>query len=241
MPKLPLLLGAMLCFVCGTDLRASAGVDVGATDWDRILRAADAALELPPITITTARAKLSEGGTNDFYSNADYFWPDPTKPDGLPYINHDGQSNPGNFNEHRARLRKVTDAVAALGASYKLTGETRYAAKAAELLRVFFLDAGTRMNPNLQYAQAVPGRTPGRSYGIIDGLHLIETPRAIETMADSTALPAATVSGLKEWFGALAHWRETSKNGREEAAAKNNHAVAYWLQVAVFSEFAGDE
>jgi hypothetical protein len=216
-------------------------VNVAQLDWDRILKAAAAALDLAPLTVTSARAKLSQGGTNDFYSNADYFWPDPAKPDGLPYINRDGQSNPGNFNAHRVLIRKLGDAVAALGAAYELTGEARYTAKAAQLLRVFFLDPSTRMNPNLRFAQAVPGRSSGRSWGIIDGLHLVEIPRAIEAMENSAGFPPEVLTGMKEWFAGLVRWMTTSKNGRDEAAAKNNHAVAYYLQVAVFSEFTGDE
>ena len=118
------------------------------------------------ITITKFRAKLSEGGPNDFYSNGDYWWPDPAKPDGLPYIQRDGQTNPENFNHHRLAVRQLRDAVAALGAAYKITGEERYADKAAELLRVFFLDPATRMNPNLNYR---PGHSrafpPGAASG----------------------------------------------------------------------------
>jgi len=215
--------------------------DVAAVDRERILKAAAAALKLEPPTITKYRAKLSEGGPNDFYSNADYFWPDPTQPDGLPYINRDGESNPGNFSQHRQAIRELSDAVAALGAAYKITGDQRYAAKAAELLRVFFLDPPTRMNPNLQYAQAIPGSTPGRSWGIIDGLHLIEIPPAIAAMQTSTAFPPEVLTSLKQWFQALADWMVTSKNGRTEADAHNNHAVAYWVQVAVFARFTGDE
>ncbi len=216
-------------------------VNVAAIDRDRILKEADEALAASPVTISSSRAKLSEGGPNDYYSNGDYWWPDPSKPGGLPYIQRDGQSNPDNFKDHRVAMRKMRDAVAALGAAYKLTGDYRYAAKAVEFLHVFYLDEPTRMNPNFQFAQAVPGRSPGRGTGIIDGLHLVEVPPSIEAMENSAAFPPDVLSGLKDWFGAMARWMETSKNGREEAAAKNNHAVAFYLQLAVFSQFAGDQ
>jgi hypothetical protein len=216
-------------------------IDVAAIDRERILRAANDALKLEPITITKYHAPLSQGGTNDFYSNADYFWPDPAKPNGLPYINRDGQSNPANFSEHRMAMRDLRDAVAALAAAYKITGDDHYAEKAAELLRVFFLDPQTRMNPNLKYAQAVPGASPGRSWGIIDGLHLIEVPPAITAMEKSPAFTPELVAGLQQWFQQMTDWMLTSKNGKAEAAAKNNHAVAFWLQVACYSRFTGDE
>jgi beta-galactosidase len=216
-------------------------IEVAAIDRERILKAANVALGMKPLSITKFRAKLSEGGPNDFYSNGDYWWPDPTKPNGLPYIQRDGKSNPDNFSQHRLAMRDLRDAVAALAAAHKVTGRDRYVTKAVELLRVFFLDPQTRMNPNLKYAQAIPGRTPGRGIGIIDALHLIEIPVAIQAMQKSPAFPPEALAGLKQWFGELADWMVTSKNGKEEAATKNNHAVAFYLQLAVYARFTGDE
>jgi hypothetical protein len=213
---------------------------VAQIDHTRILQAADAALKMEPVTITRFRAKVSEGGLNDFYSNGDYWWPDPAKTNGLPYIQRDGQTNPDNFIFHRQLVRQLSDAVAALGAAYKITGKDRYVKKAAGLLRVFFLDPATRMNPNLQYAQAVPGVSPGRGTGIIDTLHIIEIPRAIEAMESSPAFPPEVLSGMKKWFADYVAWMTTSKNGHDEASSANNHAVAFWLQVAVFAQFTGD-
>lgn len=216
-------------------------VDVAKLDRERILKAAGTALTLEPITITKFRAKLSEGGSNDFYSNGDYWWPDPTKPDGLPYIQRDGQSNPENFAAHRQCVMQLRDAVAALAAAYKITGDNRYVTKSVELLRVFFLDPATRMNPHLKYAQAIPGRTPGRGIGIIDTLHLAEVPLAIRAMEKSPSFPPEALAGLKDWFRDYVEWMTSSANGKEEANAGNNHSVAYWLQVAAFSQLTGDE
>jgi hypothetical protein len=138
-------------------------------------------------------------------------------------------------------IKELHLSVAALGAAYKITGDDRYVKKAVELLRMFYLDEATRMNPRLDYAQAVPGRNPGRGTGIIDTLHMIEIPRAIEAMQKSPAFPPEVLVGLKKWFQDLSDWMVTSKNGQEEAAAANNHSVAFYLQLAVFSEFAGDK
>ena len=138
-------------------------------------------------------------------------------------------------------MNNLRDAIAALGAAYRVTGEDRYAAKSADLLRVFFLDPDTRMNPHLNFAQAIPGRMPGRGIGIIDTLHLAEIPLAIMALAESPAFPDDVLAGLKQWFREYTHWMRTSKNGREEAATKNNHVVAYWLQIACFSRLTGDE
>jgi hypothetical protein len=213
---------------------------VASIDRKRILSEANRVLDLPPVSITESLAALSAGGIHDYYSNGDYWWPDPTKPDGLPYIQRDGETNPGNFDRHRLFLRELRDRVAALCAAYCITGDERYAATAVRLLRCFFLDPETRMNPHLRYAQAIPGVCEGRGIGIIDTLHLIEVPVAIASLRGSTSLSREELTGLKQWFHDYLDWMIGSPNGREEASTKNNHAVAYWLQVAVFSQFTGN-
>lgn len=235
------LIGGLLAFAASPAPAAPAMLDVGQIDHDRILKAAAAALKQEPVTITAFRAKLSEGGAHDFYSNGDYWWPNPQTTNGLPYVQRDGQTNPDNFIAHRQALRQLSDAVAALGAAYKITGEDRYAKKSAELLRVFFLDDATRMNPKLQYAQAIPGVSSGRGTGIIDTLHLIEIPQAVEALEKSPLFGPEIAEGLKKWFTDYVAWMTTSKNGQDEAKAGNNHAVAFWLQVAVFAKFTGEE
>jgi beta-galactosidase len=227
--------------VAGTPVSIKVVVDVATIDRERILKAAEKALTQAPVSITAFPSKLSEGGANDFYSNGDYWWPDSTKPNGLPYIRRDGQTNPENFSQHRLVVKTLRDSVSALAAAYKITGDDKYVAKAAELLRVFFLDTKLRMNPNLDFAQAVPGVSPGRGIGIIDALHLIEVPAAVKTLEGSPAFPAGMAKDLRGWFRELAEWMATSKNGKEEAAAKNNHAVAFYLQLSVYADFIGDQ
>jgi hypothetical protein len=219
----------------------AAGLDLASLDRDRILAAASNVLMLKPLTITKYHAALSTGGRHDYYSNGDYWWPNPNTTNGLPYVQRDGQSNPNNFNADRDCVRQLDSAVAVMGAAYKITGDDRYPAKAAELLRVFFLDPATMMNPNLQYAQAIPGVSTGRGIGIIDTLHLVDVPRAVEIMERSPAFPPEVTAGLKKWFADYVTWMRTSKNGNDEANAANNHSVAYWLQVAVFAQFTGDQ
>ncbi len=219
---------------------SSSSLDVGSIDSERIMKAATAALALRPLSITGFKAELSEGGPNDFYSNGDYWWPNSNKPGGLPYVQRDGQTNPENFNQHRLLIRQLRDAVAALGAAYKIAGQDRYAVKAADLLKVFFLDPSTRMNPHLKYAQAIPGVSPGRGIGIIDTLHLIEIPVAIESLEKSKSFPPEVAAGMRRWFAEYLDWMITSKNGQDEANTKNNHAVVFWLQAAVFARFTGN-
>ncbi len=235
------LTGLVACNAQSTQAASKVEINVGEIDRARILKLADEALSQKPLTITSDVAKYSPGTPNDFYSNGDYWWPDPAKPDGLPYINRDGQTNPDNFVAHRMAMRNTKDAVAALAAAYKVTGDDKYAVKAAELLKVFFVDAKTRMNPHLVYTQAIPGRHTGSKTGVIDGLHLVEIPVAIKALEKSKAFDSELAKSLRTWFGELNTWMLTHKHGIDEGMSNNNHSVAYFLQVAVFADFVGDK
>jgi hypothetical protein len=138
-------------------------------------------------------------------------------------------------------MRDMKDAVAALAAAYACTGDDKYVSKAEELLRVFFVDEKTKMNPNLDYAQAVLGEWTGRSYGIIDTLHLAEVPVAVRVLEKSPAFDHAVDAGLKKWFADYIHWMTTATNGVKEMTAANNHSIAYFVQLASFAVFVGDE
>jgi hypothetical protein len=214
--------------------------DVAAIDRQRILKAANQYLSQKPITITASSSPRSAGGLHDFFSEADYWWPDPKNPAG-PYIQRDGMSNPDNFVEHRRALMRLSVQVPALVAAWKLTRDKRYAAHAAEHLRAWFVAERTRMNPNLQYAQAIHGITTGRGTGIIDTIHLVEVARAIEVMGPSGALSANDLAKIKQWFADYVQWMTTSKNGTDERDAKNNHTTCWVMQVAAFAHLAGDQ
>ena len=214
---------------------------VARMDRGRILKLANDALALKPPAITDHLATNSAGGPHDFFSQADYAWPNPTNKTGLPYVGRDGESNPDTFNYHRMAMRDMKDAVAALAAAYALTGDGKYASKATDYVRVFFLDEKTRMNPNLDYAQVVLGEPGGRSYGIIDTLHLAELPVAVRFLEKSPAFDPAVDAGLKKWFSDYMHWMTTSTNGVKEMNAANNHSIADFVQLASFALFVGDK
>lgn len=214
---------------------------VARIDRERIRRLADAHLNTPPISLRDAPAPAPGVAPGDFYSMGDYWWPHPDTADGLPYVRRDGESNPGNFSRHRMQVRELRNAVSALAAGYVLDGNEAYARKAAELLKVFFVDPDTRMNPHLLYAQAIPGITEGRGIGIIDTLHLAEVALAIEALEGSAAVTREILAGLKGWFAAYAEWMTTHPQGIDELNTTNNHAVAYLLQLAAFARLSGDE
>jgi hypothetical protein len=206
----------------------------------RVLTAADRCLHEPPKTIVSAPASRSVGGLHDYFSEADYFWPDPKNPNGA-YINRDGESNPANFNTHRLLLIRLSIQASALAAAWVLTNRRDFAAHAAAHLRAWFVDPATRMNPNLQYAQAVHGVSTGRSYGIIDTLHLVEVAQAAIVLYNGGALSESDWLGTRHWFTEYLNWMQTSDPGRKERDAKNNHGSCWLLQAAAFASLTGDD
>ena len=214
--------------------------DVAAFDRARVVTDAKKYLADKPETVTAAHSPRSAGGVHDFFSEGDYWWPDPKDPNG-PYIQRDGMTNPDNFVEHRKFLMKLSVQMPCLTAAWKLTHDRRYADHAAAHLRAWFVDEATRMNPNLEFAQAIHGRTTGRGTGVIDTIHLVEVARAAPLVASSGALSAADYGAVKKWFAGYVNWMTTSRNGKEERDAKNNHGTCWLMQVAAFARLNEDK
>jgi hypothetical protein len=229
------LLQSAIALAAARSAPSAARFDLAAIEKPRVLRAATGYLDSRPITVTAAQCPRSHGARHDFFSEGDYWWPDPKNPDG-PYIQRDGMSNPDNFVEHRRSMIRLSQIVPALAAAYKLTKDRKYSGAAAQHLRAWFIDEETRMNPNLQYAQAIQGRFTGRGTGIIDTLHLVEVARA----AGQLDLSRDDASGVKQWFARYLTWMTTHAYGMAERDAKNNHGTCWCTQVAAFAQLTGN-
>jgi hypothetical protein len=214
--------------------------EVVALERPRILRKSALCSAEPPVTITAQTCPRSAGGPHDFFSEADYMWPDPENPTG-PYKARDGQTNPDNFVAHRQAMVRLSEIMGTLGSAYLLTGDEQYVRPAVVHLKAWFVDAATRMTPHLLYGQAVRGKVTGRSIGIIDTIHLIEVARAAELMQGSPAFPEADCALVKQWFRDYLDWLTSHPYGQQERVNGNNHEVCWAMQAAAFARLVGDE
>lgn len=222
-------------------VRESLDMPFYASAYDRLITEADALLGAEPLSVMMKFKAPASGNMHDYLSQARYYWPDLSSPDGLPYINRDGVTNPEIDRLDRNRLGETASRVTTLALAWYFSGDEKYAGKAAELLRVWFLDKGTRMNPNLEYAQIVPGENgdKGRCYGVLDSYSFVEMLDAVTLLEESSSFTAKDSRQLKQWFGKLLDWILSSPQGQEESRQANNHSVAYDAQVMAFALYTG--
>lgn len=215
-------------------------LDLREHERERVLRLADAYLRELPVTITSFRAERSSGGIHDYFSEGDYWWPDPANPGG-PYIRRDGLSNPDTFQHHRQVMRRFSMHVPALVAAWMLTDDTRYAVHAASHLRAWFHDERTRMAPHLRYGQAIFGVTPGRGIGLVDTIHLAEVALAVRKLIEGDGISTEVANATTAWFRDFMTWMIEDQLGIDERDNGNNHSTCWALQVVAFALLCNDE
>ncbi len=204
-----------------------------------IIARADKVLLDKPQCITDFVCKRSAGGIHDFYSEGDYWWPDPKNQEG-PYIQKDGMTNPENFVDHRKAMIRLSQIVGSLASAYKITGDEKYVKQAFTHLKAWFADPSSRMNPSLLYSQAIKGRFTGRGIGIIDTIQLMEVAQGIIAMQNARCVDKQLLAIIKNWFEEYNLWLMSHQYGKDEMNAKNNHGTCWVMQVASFAKLTGN-
>ena len=232
-----LLIGLIFCTRCDSPPADDSTTPPILFDSAVIVQEAKTYLTQEPVPLTSFVSERSAGGKNDFYSEGDYWWPNPEDPDG-PYIRKDGQTNPDNFVAHRLAMRDLSRWVASLTAAFLLTKDVRYADQAYMHLHTWFIDSTTMMNPSLLYAQAIKGKVTGRGIGIIDTIHLIEVAQSILKLRSAGYLTEEPFAALQKWFDQYVTWLNTHPYGLDEKDHGNNHSTWWAAQVAAFATLA---
>jgi hypothetical protein len=202
----------------------------------RLRGEAERRLKEGPWTVTSERPQGVALDDHDYYSEAPYWWPNPDEPAG-PYVRKDGQTNPARFLANKTALNSMAEAIFTLGTAAYFLDEPKYARRAARLIRVFFIDPATRMNPNLEYSQAIRGSNLGRGAGIVDGRVFIRVIQGMELLGQTGAWSPKEEAAVRKWFEEYLHWLTHSKNGDDEKHSGNNHATWWTAQVAAVATF----
>ncbi len=207
----------------------------------RLVEDANKALKVKPMSVMDKTLTPDSGDKHDYMSIAPYWWPNPNTPDGMPYIRKDGKVNPEYHSDATDfdSLQKMTKTVSSLTLAYYFTGKENYADHAAKMLRAWFLAPQTRMNPSVNYGQAVPSQNMGRPAGLIETARWSGMVELLPLLESSPSWTADDKRGLQKWFGELADWALTSEIGQKEGRSNNNHGTWYDVQIARFALYAG--
>ena len=212
--------------------------------FNQLIEEAEAALKEGPFSVTDKEKLPPSNDKHDYASYSRYWWPNPEQPDGLPYIWRDGKTNPNSQSlkySDRQRIGALGLNTETLGLAYYLTGKEKYAKKAAELIRVWFLDEMTRMNPNVNHAQIRLGHNNGTKSGVLDGRLMIRAFEGSLLIAGSNVLSNTERESLKDWAAKYFEWLSTSELALEEANSKNNHGSFYDVQAMYFALYSNNQ
>ncbi|QNF31613.1 alginate lyase family protein [Adhaeribacter swui] len=208
----------------------------------QLIAATAPSLSKTPTTIVNKSFTPPSGDKHDYTSLATYWWPNPKTASKLPYIRKDGQTNPeANAIKDNAYLRDLCKDIRLLGLCYYFTNDEKYASKATEMLKVFFLNSATRMNPHLKYAQMIKGDNKVYGTGTIDTEQFPELLDGVQLIVGSNSWTAANHAALQNWFNQYLNWLMTSDGGKEANAAPNNIGTHYNLQVVTYALFVGNK
>tara|TARA_B110001452_G_scaffold91867_1_gene75713 strand:+ start:494 stop:1720 length:1227 start_codon:yes stop_codon:yes gene_type:complete len=199
-------------------------------------------------TVTTKPAVPSRSfncSQHCFYSLGTYWWPNNATADGLPYVRRDGLVNPETFEYDSIPLSQMLFALSNLSLAYYFTRNASFAVGAAAYADVFFLDAATRMDPDvgLEHNQAIPGRgaeDEGRGTGIIDAKDLAFALDSSCLLDGAAAWGEARAAGLRGWARNYWGWMNHSAHARDEFASVNNHGTWYGVQALSLALHLGE-
>ncbi|GAK98023.1 probable exported protein YPO3473 [Nonlabens tegetincola] len=202
-------------------------------NYNQLLKCADELLDSKPFSVVHKTGMPPSKDKHDYISIGPYWWPNPDTDDGLPYIRKDGEINPEARNNHTdfVEMRDFLRAIKQLTEAYYLSDKEIYAIRAIDLIKIWFLDAETRMNPNLDYSQSIPGKNDGRCFGIIELDGITDVIKFLELAKDRNLLDVKTEEGMSDWLIAYSDWLKNSELGHEESTRKNNHGTHYDVQL----------
>ncbi|MFS4482772.1 alginate lyase family protein [Hyunsoonleella sp. 2307UL5-6] len=214
-------------------LRINNGDEIAVNTYNHLIKKANSLLTIKGFSVVHKTGLPPSKDKHDYMSIGPYWWPNPNTSDGLPYIRKDGEINPETRNNYTdfAEIDNFFSAVKTLKKAFYYSDDVKYANKNLELINTWFLNEETKMNPNVNFGQSIPGKNSGRCFGIIEFGGLLEVIEFLELARDKNILGNAIESGMFTWFTEYSNWLKNSELGREEATRKNNHGTHYDAQL----------
>ncbi|AWW28858.1 hypothetical protein DN752_01215 [Echinicola strongylocentroti] len=211
------------------------------SNYNRLIEKAESAIKHKGFSVVKKTGVPPSGDKHDYMTIGPYWWPNPSTSDGLPYIRRDGEINPETRNDFTdyVEWQNFVRSLTILRDAFYFSENDVYAKKALVLIKTWFLDQETKMNPNLDYSQSIPGKTDGRKFGIIEFANIVEVVKCLELLGERNQLDPATQLSIKAWLSEYARWLQYSENGKGEAHTKNNHATYYDLQLLSILTYLG--
>lgn len=207
-----------------------------------LITRANAALTAKTTSVMDKSAVAASGNKHDYFSYGPYWWPDPTDPQHQRYIKRDGYVNPDSRNgTDSVAFAKLCSNVETLALAYYFTEKEAYAEKAASLVRVWFLDTATAMNPQVNYGQAVPGISNGRFEGLIEMRHLTRITDALALIDNSASWRPQDKAAFKTWLSNYYDWLLHNRLKADDTSTENNHLTWRDVQIVQFALVLGRE
>jgi hypothetical protein len=204
----------------------------------RLIQQANTYLKSKPTSVMDKDEAPPSGNKHDFLSLTPYRWPNPNTQNGLPYVFRDGKTNPEVYKiPDKHNLDDMIVKTKILSLAYYFTDNPEYAKKAAELLRVWFLNDDTRMNPNLQFSEIIRGKSEPNPSGVIADAYMPNLFDAFSIIENSSSWSTADNEGIRNWFNQYLEWLLSSEAGKLESMKINNHGTYYDVQVSSIALF----
>ncbi|MEM6600751.1 MAG: alginate lyase family protein [Verrucomicrobiota bacterium] len=232
--------GKMICAAADAVAKSPPGTGLNPA-YGKLIDEAEAAMLRGPFAVTDKTRLPPSGNLHDFCTLSPYFWPISWLPGGKPYYFRDGKVNPEAKSDayDRERYFDLIQTMQTLALAYRFSGQEKYAKQGALLLRRWFLEEATAMNPNFEYAQAIPGWLAGSSLGVIRGSELVMILDASRLIEKSGHWTEQDEAGLKIWFSRYLDWVVNSDFGKKDGKRKNNHGTWHDVHITAIALYVG--
>ncbi|MBD1388686.1 alginate lyase family protein [Neiella sp. HB171785] len=200
--------------------------------YNKLIALANKELNKPIDPVTNKTMLPASGDIHDYYTLGSYYWPDPSKPDGLPWVYKDGQFNPiskGPETDWNRRL-KMLKSLNTLNLAYYFSADQQYLDKAKRIVKAWFVDPQTRMNPNINHGKAIPGKADGTNFAIIDWTDIGQVITTVQLLESNNQWSKADKAVMDKWLDDYYTWLTTSEFGIQESTRHNNHGTNYDYQ-----------